>query len=92
LVIVCADSAYYGYDIIAAARRAGARFTVIARLTPTVAVAITSIPTPPGCPIQYPNAIYEEAEQRLVSDAEVAEVGLTAFTGRRKARVRHRPG
>ena len=36
LVIVRADSAYYGYDIVAACRRAGARFSVTARLTPTV--------------------------------------------------------
>jgi hypothetical protein len=30
LVLVRADSAYYGYDIVAAARRAGARFSVTA--------------------------------------------------------------
>jgi Transposase DDE domain group 1 len=48
LVLVRADSAYYGYDIVAACRRAGARFSVTARLTPTVAAAITSIRTPPG--------------------------------------------
>jgi Transposase DDE domain group 1 len=85
LVIVRADSAYYGYDIIAACRRAGARFSVTARLTPTVTAAITSIPDTAWTPIRYPNAIYDEAEQRWVSDAEVAEVDFTAFTGRRKA-------
>ena len=84
LVIVRADSAYYGYDIIAACRRAGARFSVTARLTPTVTAAITSIPDTAWVPIRYPNAIYDEAEQRWVSDAEVAEIGFTAFTGRRK--------
>ena len=36
LVTVRADSAYYSYPIIAAARRAGARFSVTARLTPAV--------------------------------------------------------
>ncbi len=36
LLIVRADSAYYSHDIIAAARRAGARFSVTARHTPTV--------------------------------------------------------
>jgi hypothetical protein len=34
LVIVRADSAYYCYDIVAAARRAGARFSVAARHIP----------------------------------------------------------
>ena len=36
LVIVRADSAFYGYDIVAAARRAGVRFSLTARLTPAV--------------------------------------------------------
>src|SRR3954452_1358758 len=84
LILVRADSADYGYDIVAACRRAGARFSVTARLTPTVTAAITSIPDTAWVPIRYPNAIYDEAEQRWVSDAEVAEVGFTAFTGRRK--------
>ncbi|MHA6796161.1 hypothetical protein ACVGVM_21995 [Pseudonocardia bannensis] len=35
-------------------------------------------------PIRYPNAIYDEHEQRWVSDAEVAETTLTAFPGRRR--------
>jgi hypothetical protein len=83
LVIVRADSAYYGYDIIAACRRAGARFSVTARLTPTVTAAITSIPDTAWVPIRYPNAIYDEAEQRWVSDAEVAEVGYTVFTSKK---------
>src|SRR4051794_38985932 len=85
LVLVRADSAYYGYDILAACRRAGARFSVTARLTPTVVAAITSIDEQSWVPIRYPNAIYDEDEQRWVSDAEVAETGFTAFTNRRKA-------
>src|SRR6478609_10033906 len=40
LLLVRADSAYYGYDIINPCRRAGARFSVTARLTPTVLTAI----------------------------------------------------
>jgi hypothetical protein len=84
LLLVRADSAYYGHDIVAAARRAGARFSITARLTPTVVAAITSIDEQAWVPIQYPNAIYDDDEQRWVSDAEVAEVGFTAFTGRRR--------
>jgi hypothetical protein len=85
LLLVRADSAYYGYDIIAACRRAGARFSVTARLTPTVVKAITGIDEQAWTPIRYPNAIYDEDEQRWVSDAEVAEVGFTAFTNRRRS-------
>ncbi len=84
MLLVRADSAYYGHDIIAACRRAGARFSVTARLTKTVTRAITTIPDDAWTPIHYPNAIYDEDEQRWVSDAEVAEIAFTAFTGRRK--------
>jgi hypothetical protein len=82
-VLVRADSAYYGHDIINTCRRAGARFSVTARLTPTVVTAITSIDEQAWVAIRYPNAIFDEDEQRWVSDAEVAETTLTAFTGRR---------
>jgi hypothetical protein len=85
VVLVRADSAYYGYELVAACRRAGARFSVTARLTPTVIAAITSISETAWTPIRYPNAIYDDDEQRWVSDAEVAEIEFTAFTGRRKA-------
>lgn len=85
LVIVRADSAFYGHDIVAAARRAGARFSLTARLTPAVTRAITSIDEQAWTPIRYPNAIYDHDEQRWVSDADVAEVAFTAFTGRRRA-------
>ena len=84
LVTVRADSAFYSYPIIAAARRGGARFSVTARLSPAVASAITTIPDDAWTPIHYPNAIWDDQEQRLVSDAEVAETTFTAFTSRRR--------
>jgi len=54
-------------------------------MTPTVTAAITSIPADAWTTIKYPNAVFDEDEQRWVSDAEVAEVDFVAFTGRRKA-------
>jgi hypothetical protein len=83
LVIVRADSAYYCHDVIAAARRAGARFSITARHTPAVIRAITTIPEHAWVPIRYPNAIWDDEQQRWISDAEVAEISFTAFTGRR---------
>ena len=47
--------------------------------------AISGISEQAWTPIKYPHAIFDEADQRWISDAEVAEVGFTAFTGRRKA-------
>jgi hypothetical protein len=84
LVTVRADSAYYGHDVIAAARRGGARFSITARMNPAVVKAISGINESAWTPIHYPNAIWDEDEQRLVSDAEVAEVAFTAFTSRRQ--------
>jgi len=85
LVTVRADSAYYGHDVIAAARRGGARFSITARMNPTVVKAISGISESAWIPIHYPNAIWDEDEQRLVSDAEVAEVPFMAFTSRRQS-------
>jgi hypothetical protein len=85
LVIVRADSAYYVRDVIAAARRGGAKFSITARMNAAVLKAISSIPEDGWTPIRYPNAIWDEDEQRLISDAEVAEITFTAFTSRRKA-------
>src|SRR5690349_23337123 len=85
LILVRADSAYYAHDIVTACRRAGARFSITARLTPTVVTAITGIDEQAWVSIRYPNAIWDDEQQRWISDAEVAETTLTAFTGRRKS-------
>jgi len=71
LFTVRADSAYYGHDVVAAARRGGARFSVTVRMNRTVVKAISGIEESAWVPIHYPNAIWDEDEQRLVSDAEV---------------------
>ncbi len=84
-ILARADSAYYGHAFVCAAIRHGAWFSVTTRMNPQVSKAIVSIPDTAWTPISYPNAVYDEAEQRWVSDAEVAEVPFTAFTSRRKA-------
>lgn len=84
-VLCRADSAYYGWAFVGTAIRHKAWFSVTARMNPAVLKAITGIDESAWIPIAYPNAIFDEAEQRWVSDAEVAEVPFTAFTGRRKA-------
>jgi len=84
LVILRADAAFYNQAVIAAARRAGARFSITARMTAPVAAAISGIAEDAWIPIRYPNAVWDEDEQRWISDAEVAEVGFTAFTHRRR--------
>ncbi|NMM30065.1 MAG: IS1380 family transposase [Cellulomonas sp.] len=83
LITMRADSTYYVHDVIAAARRSGARFSVTARMDKAVSRTITQIPEDGWVPIKYARAIYDEDEQRWVSDAQVAEITFTAFTSRR---------
>ena len=79
------DSAYYGHDVAAAARRGGARSSVTVQMNPTVVKAIWGIEESAWVPTRYPNANWDEDEQRLVSDAEVAEDPFfTAFRSRPK--------
>jgi hypothetical protein len=85
LVLVRMDSAFYNADVVAAARRAGAKVSITARMDKAVTAAIAGIEETAWTPIRYPNAIWDEDEQRWVSDAEVAEVDYTAFTSRPQA-------
>ena len=80
-----ADSAYYGRAFIATAIRHGAWFSVTARANASINRAITSIEETAWTPIKYPHAVWDEDEQRWISDAEVAETPYVAFTSRRKA-------
>src|SRR4051812_41316821 len=84
-VTMRADSAYYNRHVVAAARRGGAHFSITARMDPAVRRAIASIGEDAWVTIKYPNAIWDDEEGRWISDAEVAEVPVTAFTSRRKA-------
>jgi hypothetical protein len=84
-VLARADSAYYGWAFVGTAIRHRAWFSVTARMTKTVSAAITSIDQDAWRTIKYPKAVFDEDEQRWISDAEVAEVAFVAFTGRRKA-------
>ena len=85
LIVLRADSAFYSHDVIAAARRAGVRFSVTARMSPALSTAISNISDDDWTPITYPHAVWDDDEQRLISDAEIAEITYTAFTSRRKS-------
>ncbi len=85
LIVARGDSAFYAQAVVAAARRSGACFSITARQNRSVQAAIATIDEQAWTPIQYPNAIFDEAEQRWISDAEVAEIDYTAFTSRATA-------
>jgi len=84
LVVLRADSAFYGRDVIAAARRGGARFSITARKDRAVTAAINAIPDTAWTTIRYPKAVFDEELRQWVSDAEVAEIPFTAFASRGK--------
>ncbi|WP_313025283.1 transposase, partial [Mobilicoccus sp.] len=73
-----ADSAYYGWAFVGTALRHGAWFSVTARANASINRAITSIQESAWTPIRYPHAVWDEDEQRWISDAEVAEVPYVA--------------
>jgi hypothetical protein len=83
-VILRADSAYYNGDVVAAARRGGARFSITARKDRAVTAAIAAIPDGGWRTIRYPKAVFDEELGQWISDAEVAEIGFTAFASRGK--------
>ena len=79
LVILRADSAYFNRDTIHAAIRSGARFSITAKMNPAVVKAIAGIDEDAWTTIKYTDAIFDEDQQRWISDAEVAEIEFTAF-------------
>ncbi len=68
--------------MIAAATRQGARFSITARQDGAVRAAIASIDERAWTSIRSPNAVFDEQQERWISDAEVAEIDYTAFTSR----------
>jgi hypothetical protein len=82
-VLVRADAAYYRHGFVAAALRAGAWFSVTVPNNVAVRTAIAAIPEQAWTPIRYPHAVWEDEEQRWISEAEVAEIDYTCFVSRR---------
>ena len=83
-VLVRADSAFYGSPTVGAVLRAGADVSVTVRLDPKIKAAIGTIADDAWTPIEYTDAIYDEQTSTWVSRAEVAEIGFTAFSSKKK--------
>ena len=80
-VLVRADSAYYAGAVISTARRAWARFSVTVSMNASIRAAIAGIGENAWTPVHYPDAVEDPDTGELISDAEVAETGYTAFAG-----------
>lgn len=83
-VLLRADSAFYGYSTVNAAAKAGAAVSITARMDPAIRKAIAGIAQDAWHPIQYTDAVFDEASDRWISAAEVAETPFTAFSSRKQ--------
>ncbi|AGP53167.1 hypothetical protein M271_07735 [Streptomyces rapamycinicus NRRL 5491] len=84
--ILRADSQFYNAGVIAACRRAGARFSITCGMNPSVRRVVLAIPDTAWQQITYPTAVPDPDTGELISGAQVAEIpAYTAFTGRRKS-------
>lgn len=84
-IIVRADSAFYAKKVIWACRRNKVRFSVTAKMDKKIRAAAESIPAEKWVGIRYPQAVWDDDEQRYISDAQIAEITYTAFAGTRYA-------
>jgi hypothetical protein len=78
-LLVRGDAAYGSRAVVAACRRAGARFSLVLTRNTAVQRAIDAIAEDAWTPVRYPGAVCDPDTGALISDAEVAEIGYTAF-------------
>jgi hypothetical protein len=89
-ILVRMDSAFYGRGPVHAALSGGAAVSVTVRMDKRVKAAITTIGDDAWTTIEYTDAVFDEASQRWISRAEVAEIDFTAFAAQKK--TDHVPG
>lgn len=82
-IVVRADSAFYAKTVIAACRRRNVRFSITTRIDAKIRAACENIGEDQWIDIRYPQAVYDEDQQRWISDAQIAETVYTAFEGTR---------
>jgi hypothetical protein len=85
LIVMRADSAFYTKKVVWACRRSGVCFSVTTRIDAKVRTTCEGIAEDRWVDIKYPEAIWDEEEQRWISDAQIAETTYTAFEGTRYA-------
>jgi hypothetical protein len=84
-IVVRMDSAFYSKTVVWACLRNKARFSITARMDTKIRGACEAIPEHDWIDIRYPQAIWDEDEQRWISDAQIAETTYTAFEHTRHA-------
>ncbi len=84
-ILVRGDSAYGTRVVVTACVRAGAQFSVVMTRNAAIELAIAAIDDAAWTPVRYPGAVVDPDTGGWISDAEVAEIGYTAFASTRDA-------
>jgi hypothetical protein len=78
-IMVRGDSAYGTRKVVRTALCAGAQFSLVLTKNASVRKAIAAIADSAWTPVRYPGAVQDPDTGEWISDAEVAEIGYTAF-------------
>jgi hypothetical protein len=78
-ILVRGDSSYGTRAVVGACRNHGARFSLAMSRNTAIDRAINSIEEAAWTPVKYPGAVRDPDTGDWISDAEVAEIGYTAF-------------
>jgi hypothetical protein len=78
-ILVRGDSAYGTRAVVRACMRGQVEFSLVMTKNPAITRAIASIPDTAWTPVRYPGAVRDPDTGAWISDAEVAEIGYTAF-------------
>ena len=78
-ILVRGDSAFGTRKVVRACRRHGAQFSLVMSRNPAIDRAIAAIEETAWTPVSYPGAVRDPDTGAWISDAEVAEIGYTAF-------------
>jgi hypothetical protein len=78
-ILVRGDSAYGNRSVVRSCMRHDAQFSLVMTRNTAVERAITGIDDDAWTPVSYPGAVRDPDTGEWISDAEVAEIGYTAF-------------
>ena len=78
-ILVRGDSAYGTRSVVRSCLRADAKFSLVMSRNAAVERAIAAIDEDAWTPVCYPGAVRDPDTGAWISDAEVAEIGYTAF-------------
>jgi hypothetical protein len=78
-ILVRGDSAYGNRTVVRVCLRHGAQFSLVMARNPAIDRALAAIEETAWTPVSYPGAVRDPDTGAWISDAEVAEIGYTAF-------------